>query len=92
MNRANKDYEPSEVSDHELPIGYDANYQPKEIIFAELTSGSYFGELSLRTNDKKRAHLRDVRSGRCFTSTWAVQNTHLLYLEDKDYQTIIFEQ
>ena len=71
LNRANKDYEVSEISDSDLPIGYDAAFQPKEVIFAELNAGSYFGELSLRTHNKKRAHLRDVRMGRCFTSVWA---------------------
>ena len=92
LNRANKDYEVSEISDSDLPIGYDAAFQPKEVIFAELNAGSYFGELSLRTHNKKRAHLRDVRMGRCFTSVWATQNTHLFYLEDKDYQNILFDQ
>jgi hypothetical protein len=59
-----------------------------EIIFAELGQGSYFGELSLQANNKAKAHLRDVKEGRCFTSLWAVQNTHMFYLEDKDYEQI----
>ena len=33
-------------------------------------------------------YLRDVKEGRCFTSLWAVQNTHMFYLEDKDYEQI----
>lgn len=71
IKRADKEYKVSEISESELPIDYDG-LQPKEVIFAELTSGSYFGELSLKSNNKKRAHLRDVRMGRCFTSVWAV--------------------
>ena len=46
MKRADKEYEISEISDSELAIGYDG-FQPKEVIFAELKAGSYFGELSL---------------------------------------------
>ena len=84
MNRADNEYEVSEISDSDLPIGYDGTV-PKEVIFAELNAGSYFGELSLKQFNNKRSHLRDVRMGRCFTSVWAVQNTHLFYLEDRDY-------
>ena len=36
------------MSDSDLPIGYDG-FQPKEVIFAELNEGNYFGELSLKT-------------------------------------------
>ena len=90
LNRGEKEYSISEVSDSELPIGFDFQ-QPKEVIFAELGKGSYFGELSLAKKDQKRSHLRDVRMGRCFTSVWAVQNTHLFYMEDRDYQNFLYE-
>jgi len=60
------------VSDSELPIGYDKFFCPKEVIFAELSEGSYFGELSLQMNNKSKAHLRDVREGKCYTSVWAI--------------------
>jgi len=66
------DHEVSEISESELPIGYDNLLSPLEIIFAELGQGSYFGELSLQANNKAKAHLRDVKEGRCFTSVWAV--------------------
>ena len=60
------------------------------MIFAEITAGSYFGELGLHQfNNKEMARLRDVRAGRCYTSIWTVQNTHLFYLDDKDYAEII---
>lgn len=63
------------------------------MIFAELQAGSYFGELALESPlDPKRKNLRDVRMGRCFTSIWAVQNTHMFYLRDKDWDWFLFEQ
>ena len=46
------DHEVSEISESELPIGYDNLLSPLEIIFAELGQGSYFGELSLHTDKK----------------------------------------
>ena len=80
------------MSDSELPIGFDKAFQPKEVIFAELNQGSYFGELSLCKSNKQYCHLRDVREGRCYTSMWAVQNTHFFYLEDKDYENFLLQQ
>ena len=59
------------------------------MIFADLGAGSYFGELGLHSNSKEMARLREVREGRCFTSVWAVQNTHVFYLENQDYLQII---
>lgn len=69
-------------------MGYDKKGNSKEVIFADLHEGSYFGELALKTNDKFRASLRDVRDGRCYTSVWAVQNTHFFYLTDKDFEIV----
>ena len=80
------------MSDSELPIGFDKSFQPKEVIFAELNQGYYFGELSLCKTLKQFNHLRDVREGRCYTSMWAVQNTHFLYLENKDYENFLYQQ
>ena len=64
-----------------------------EIIFSELNSGSYFGELGLRVfgDDKEKEKMREIRYGLCFTSVWAVQNTHLFYIEDKDYRDVLAE-
>ena len=85
IKRAQPDYVASEISDGDLPFEY-SNGQPKEMIFAELTAGSYFGELGLHSNDSKEMQrLRDVREGRCYTSVWSVQNTHLFYLKNEDY-------
>ena len=59
------------------------------MIFTDLNDGSYFGELGLNSNNKETIRLREVREGRCFTSIWAVQNTHLFYLENKDFLEIL---
>ena len=59
------------------------------MIFTDLNDGSYFGELGLISNNKETIRLREVREGRCFTSIWAVQNTHLFYLENKDFLEIL---
>ena len=92
-NRWTADYQVSELSDEELPIGYDIKGNPREIIFSELNAGSYFGELGLRVfgDDKEKEKMREVRYGLCFTSVWAVQNTHLFYIEDKDYRDVLAE-
>jgi hypothetical protein len=62
----------SELEDEELNIGVDKNGNSKEVIFADLAEGSYFGELALHTSNKDRQNLRDVREGRCYTSVWTV--------------------
>ena len=81
------------MSDEDLPIREDLNGEPVEVIFAELQGGSYFGELALETPlDQSRKNLRDVRMGRCFTSIWAVQNTHLFYLTDHDWSQFLYDQ
>ena len=45
--RAQLDYEAEELSDDELDIPCDAIGCPREVIFAELARGSYFGALAL---------------------------------------------
>lgn len=81
----------SELSDSNLEIGYDAKNAPKEIIFADLKEGSYFGELSLTYKGKNaaKAACQEVRNGICYTSVWAIQNTHFFYLEDKVWEEIL---
>ena len=81
-NRWTTDYQVSELSDEDIPIGYDTKGNPKEIIFSELNAGSYFGELGMKVydNDKEKEKMREIRYGLCFTSVWAVQNTHLFYI------------
>lgn len=61
------------MSDTDLDIGYDKLSCPKEIIFAELSDGSYFGELSLGYKGKNpaKAACQEVRNGLCYTSVWA---------------------
>lgn len=54
-NKANNNDVVSELSDGDLDIGFDKAYKPKEIIFAELNEGSYFGELSLSYKGKSAA-------------------------------------
>jgi len=85
------EYDVSEMSDSDLPIGTDKKGNSKEVIFAELLSGSYFGELALHSNNKETANLRDVREGKCYTSVWAVQNCHFFYLTDKDFDNFLEE-
>ena len=46
MNRRDAD-NISEISDSDLDFGFDSKFQPKEVIFAELSNGSYFGELNI---------------------------------------------
>ena len=89
-NRWNPDCQVSELSDEDLPIGYDSKGNPKEIIFSELNAGSYFGELGMNVHgdDKEKEKMREIRYGLCFTSVWAVQNTHLFYIEDKDFKDV----
>ena len=81
------------MADEDLPIGYDTKGNPKEIIFSELNAGSYFGELGMKVfgDDKEKEKMREIRYGLCFTSVWAVQNTHLFYIEDKDYKDVLNE-
>ncbi len=69
--RQRHDYEVSELSDSEIPIEYDNFMMPKEVIFAELGEGSYFGELGIVEKNGPMGHLVDVRKGLCFTSIWA---------------------
>ena len=93
MKRQRADYEVSELSDEEVPIPTDAKGEPVEVIFAELQAGSYFGELALDTPlIPSRKNLREVRMGMCFTSVWTVQNTHMFYLTNKDWDWFLFEQ
>ncbi len=91
-DQADEEEKVSELDDSEIQMGYDRKGNSKEVIFADLQEGSYFGELALKTNDKTRANLRDVRDGRCYTSVWAVQNTHFFYLTDKDFEIVKEEQ
>lgn len=91
LKRAKQDYEASELDDEELPIGHCKSGEPKEVIFAELGAGSYFGELSISQNDKEKQHFQEIRMGRCFTSVWTIQNTHLFYLSIKDYEDFLRE-
>ena len=83
----NSNYSDSTVSDGELPIGFDNDMNPKEVIFAELPEGCYFGELSLPApgHDAKRRKLRGERHGLCFTSVWATTNCHTFYIESDDF-------
>ena len=36
--------------------------------------------------------MKEIQSGLCFTSVWATQNTHIMYLTDKDYENFLREQ
>ena len=42
-------------------------------------------------DDKEKEKMREIRYGLCFTSVWAVQNTHLFYIEDKDFKDVLAE-
>ena len=92
IKRGKQDYEISELADDEIPITENKNGEPNEVIFADLGTGSYFGQMALQCHDKDKQHLKEVRLGRCFTSVWATQNTHIMYLTDKDYEDFLREQ
>ena len=47
MKRAKQEYEVSELSDEDIPIKENKAGEPNEVIFADLGTGSYFGELAL---------------------------------------------
>ena len=36
--------------------------------------------------------MREIRDGRCYTSCWAIQNSHFFYLSAKDFQFVLSEQ
>ena len=42
------------MSEDELPIPNDNKGERAEVVFADLQSGSYFGELALSSNNKHR--------------------------------------
>ena len=42
------------MSDEDLPIAVNITGEPVEVIFADLGTGSYFGELALHCNDKEK--------------------------------------
>ena len=82
----------SDLSDSDLEIEYDDNAKPKEVIFAELERGQYFGVLGLQTGDPHHVKLRDGRNKKCFSSVWCLQNTHTFYIENKHFQEFLRNQ
>ena len=54
LKRAKSDYSESEMSEDQISIEECDEGEPVEVIFADLQSGSYFGELGLTLEDKAR--------------------------------------
>jgi hypothetical protein len=74
----------SELSDSEIPIKY-YHGKPSEVVFADVGRGHYFGSLSLSQRDPTRIRITDLKEYRCFTSLYALQNTHVISLDNPSF-------
>jgi len=47
-------YQPSEVDEDELDVGFTDDGLPMEVIFAEIEKNNYFGEMGLQAEGRER--------------------------------------